>query len=96
MTVSFGTLKRPRRYALAKRISSSVTQDGLYGVWRATQEAEPGAALPANFPHRTKLADVGYETVEDIDGADADELSNNVGLRSDEAAAVLTALQPLI
>jgi hypothetical protein len=55
--------------------------------------AEPGVPLPATLPHYDRLTEAGYVTVEDLDGADADELVDLVGLRRAEAESVLAALE---
>lgn len=89
--------KTARRYYLRKRLFELRNGDrpGQDGVWRSKQESEPGVALPATFPFLSTLAPCGYETVEDVDGADVDEL-RELGLSRLEAEAVLTALAPLI
>jgi hypothetical protein len=94
--VSFAELKRPRRYLLLKRLSSRTTEDGLWNVWKQAQEAQPGTALSAGFPSLSALAEAGYTTIEDLDGADAAELKDNCGLSARDAQAVLTALAPLL
>lgn len=82
-----------RRHRLLKRLAAGVAGDtALAAVWRAKQEATPATALPVGFPQATALAAAGYSTVEDIDGADADELVANTSLSTREADAVLTAL----
>jgi hypothetical protein len=55
--------------------------------------AEPGVPLPATLPQYDRLIEAGYVTVEDLDGADADELVDLVGLRRAEAESVLAALE---
>lgn len=83
--------KRPRRYYLAKRRAARVLQQNDEQVWQAKQEAEQGTALAGTFPHRAILATLGYTTIEDIDGADADEL-RRAGLTARQAEDVLGAL----
>lgn len=87
--------KSPRRYYLLKRIAAKAEDDGLEGVWRHKQEQESGTALPANFPLRATLVAAGYSTEEDLDGADAAELTKNTGLSTHQANAVLTAAADL-
>lgn len=89
-------VKRPRRYYLLKRVGESQAESGLANVWRAKQEAEAGVALPADFPLLAVLSAVGYETVEDLDGADADELDETCNLTARQSATVLAALTPLL
>jgi hypothetical protein len=71
-------IKRPRRYYLHKRkMVPMLDPEGVGAVdafWKYKQEAEPGLPLPAEFPYRERLAVAFYTTVEDIDGADTDEL----------------------
>jgi hypothetical protein len=82
-----------RRHRLLKRLAAGVLGEvALEGVWRAKQEATSATALPDGFPFAARLAAVGYTAVEDLDGADADELVENVSLSTREAEAVLTAL----
>lgn len=57
------------------------------------QHAErPGTALGADFPMRAKLALSFYTAVEDLEGADADELIRGAGLTAYEAKAVIGAM----
>lgn len=88
-------LKIPRRYYLQKRLFERARDTGMDSIWRAKQEAEtPSTALPAGFPHAATLSPF-YLTVEDLDGADATELTD-FGLTSREATAVLAALAALL
>jgi len=68
-----------------------MTRDGLEFVWLAKQLELPGQALPDGFPHRARLADAGYSTVEDLEGVTVKELQQ-AGLSRREASAVLAAL----
>lgn len=91
-------LKTPRRFYLRKRTywrDSAVSI--LESAFRAKQEAQPGTALPSTFPYLSKLSvyTAGYTTVQDLDGADVDELTR-AGLTIREARIVLAALQPLL
>lgn len=89
--------RRTRRYYLHKRLFSNAICDlALRDVWRAKQEAEPGTALPSGFPHKAALEAAGYTTVQDIDGADQDELRKYVSLRPYEADAVIAAAAALL
>lgn len=84
-----GTL---RRYYLFKRITAKQQDDlALSAVWQGKQEGEPGAALPADFPHKERLAAVGYVAKEDLDFADAEELGDYVGLSRSDANEVIAA-----
>ncbi len=89
------TLRCPRRYYLAKRHSETENDAGLESVWKAKQEAEPGAPLPVTFPCVAKLTTGGYTTVEDIRGAETAELQRYAGLTPREAQHVLLELSKL-
>jgi hypothetical protein len=82
-----------RRYYLLKRLYA-VQNDLEENVWVALQEAVAGTTLPATFPHRTALAGHGYSTVDDLDGADSDELVK-IGFSSIHAKAIITAFANL-
>lgn len=91
-----GTIESPRRYYLQKRQTSAELGDkALELVWIGKQEAEPGTALPADFPLLTQLAELGYVAVEDLTGADECEL-RAMGLTSNEATEVLAAHAALL
>lgn len=86
------SVERPRRFYLLKRLAAHrVTQHELEGMWAAKQLAEPGVELDADFPFRERLVSAGYLTVEDVQGANTEELQQ-AGLTPREAAAVLAAL----
>lgn len=85
-------LTNVRRYYLQKRRKAREIEDwALETVWQAKQEAEPGTALGARFPHRAVLSTAGYTTTEDLDGADRAELVT-AGLTTREAQDVIGAL----
>ncbi len=92
--------KTPRRYYLHKRKYTLARGDDITTQWHSKQNEEPGTALPSTFPSLAKLATAFYTKVEDLDGADASELTdtvaNGAGLTDREATAVLAALQPLL
>lgn len=71
----------------------AVEEFALEGVWRAKQEAEPGTPLPSDFPYLTRLAQSGYTTVHDLDGADVEEMLE-AGFNEKEALAIGEALEP--
>lgn len=78
------------------RMCARVAGDGeLESVWRAKQEAQPGTALPSTFPFLDKLACGGYETQEDLTGADQYELYRIAHLDFQDADIVLMALNAL-
>jgi len=89
------SLQCPRRYYLAKRHAALDSDTGLDVVWRAKQEAEPGAPLPSTFPCASRLAAGGYTTAEDIRGAEPAELQTRAGLTLKESQYVLLELSKL-
>jgi len=89
-------LKVPRRYYLRQRQQAVRDEEwDLAGVWRTKQQAQPGTALPTDFPHLTRLAAQGYTTREDLDGATESELQLQ-GFSSREAKAILAAIALLV
>ena len=85
-----------RRYYLHERLKARLYEDSdLDTVWQSKQESEPGTALPDDFPLLSELTAIGYSKVEDLDGADAVELSL-VGISASNARKILTALAPLL
>jgi hypothetical protein len=81
-----------RRFYLSKRIASEREGDcALSSLWQGKQEAEPNTPLPDDFPHRARLAEVGYTAQEDLVGADVCELEDWVCLSAREAEQVLAA-----
>jgi hypothetical protein len=86
--------KRPRRYYLLRYFFAQ--DDGepvTAAVWRAKQLEQVATALPADFPARAQLVAAFYETLEDVDGADVDELAHRVGLQRSTARAVIAAAE---
>ena len=84
--------RSPRRFFLHKRIQARLFEEGdLEPVWQARQEAEPGTVLASTFPHKSRLAELGYTTTEDLDGADEAEL-RRAGLTASQAKDVIGAL----
>ncbi len=81
-----------RRHCLRKRLDAKDRSEfALVSLWRTKQEAEPGTVLPDDFPSREELAAIGYETKEDLEGADAEELADYVGLSPHDAERVIAA-----
>lgn len=88
-----GLLLIYRRYAHRMRMNARAFGDGeIEGVWRSKQEAQPGTALPSNFPFLSTLDVGGYTTQEDLTGADTYELQRIALLGTRDAQAVLDAL----
>lgn len=89
-----GRIGNPRRVYLLLRLGAAARGErDRESVWHGLQLAEPGVPLPATFPQYDRLTAAGYVTVEDLEGADADELVDLVGLRRAEAESVLAALE---
>lgn len=88
------TTGTPRRFYLHKRLEARIEFSSLEPVWQAKQEAEPGTALPADFPHLTELTALGYTTHEDLDGADESELER-AGLTLRQSKIVIAAFAAL-
>ena len=81
-----------RRFYLLKRLTARDLGDGMDGIWRSKQEEVVGTPLPAEFPFRSRLSEVGYVAKEDFDiGIDADELVKYVLLSPREADVVIAA-----
>jgi len=83
-------VRTARRYYLLNRRAAALTQSNLEQVWQGLQENEPGTPFPAGFPKQQALIALGYEALEDLDGADEDELTE-AGLSWTDAQAVLKA-----
>lgn len=85
-----------RRYCLLKRLAAKAQQwTAIEAVWQGKQEAEPGDSLPLDFPLRARLVTAGYSTVQDLNGADAEELQDAC-FTARESAIIFAALAPLI
>jgi hypothetical protein len=89
------TLNSARRVYLHKRVIARRAKSGLEPAWQAKQEEMGGTDLPGSFPRLAALSAVGYTTEEDLDGADAAELVDYVGLSSSDADAVIAAFAAL-
>jgi hypothetical protein len=88
----------PRRYYHRKRMNARAEGNGeLEGLWRYKQEhclpatPLPLAPLPA-LPYVALLSAAGYDVLEDLIGADVDELVQVALLRPSEATEVVAAL----
>lgn len=85
-----------RRYYLLERLAARRREDfAMSSVFRAKQEAEAATPLPIDFPSRAPLVAAGYSTVEDINGADIEELLC-AKLTTKQAETVLTELAALL
>lgn len=85
------TLNNLRRFYLHKRIEAGQRDEEAAQIWQGKQEAIAGTALASDFPHLAALADCGYTTEEDLDGADSAELLR-VGFTTKQAQQILAAL----
>jgi hypothetical protein len=86
--VGMAEIRNVRRFYLHKRLTGN---EETRPVWQAKQEEQPGTALAEDFPCRAELAELGYTTAEDLDGADQDELVR-AGLKTNQAKKVIAAL----
>lgn len=84
----------PRRYYFLKALELSRydTDEALYRVYLGKKRSEPGTAIPPHFPARAALVSAGYEALEEIDGADEDELIF-CGLSHSQATAVIAEFE---
>lgn len=83
----------PRRYYLLKvQQFEQQCEPALASAFLSKFEATTGEALPEWVPHQTALEAARYTTLEDLRGADTDELMCQAGLTRTEAAAVLSAV----
>lgn len=85
-----------RRYYLLKRLAAREEGSLLETHWRAEQLAQPGTDLPAGFPSKAALEAAGYVAVEDVDGADWQELEAEAGINERQAQAAIAAAAELI
>lgn len=87
--VGFKSMRRV--YLASARHFAQSDQHATADVYRAKQQAIAGDPLPENFPHLARLAELGYSTFQDIDGANADELTA-AGLPRHQANEALARL----
>jgi len=81
-----------RRYCFLKYHQAINTGSGDPSSWDTKRRAIAGTALPDDFPALRTRAGAGYLVLEEVTGADLEELTN-AGLDSAQAAAVLAALE---
>lgn len=84
-----GTLRR--YYRLKAQAAEQRAEEAVASAFEAKRQETAGTPLPADFPHRERLLEAGYETLEDLRGATEDELVER-GLTRRQAAKVLAAL----
>jgi deoxyribodipyrimidine photolyase-like uncharacterized protein len=87
----------PRRFYHRKRMNARFNGDReLEGHWRFKQEnCTPATPMPQSIPYRDTLEAHGYSVLEDLVGADEDELVGVAELMPSEARDVLEALNVL-
>ena len=88
------SINSPRRYYLLKRQVASLRDESIEAQWHAKQIEVVGTVLPSAFPFLSLLGTF-YTTVEDLNGANVEEL-RDFGLSRREAEAVIAAVEPLI
>lgn len=84
-----------RRYYLRAEVEARLRSDDAIALTlRAKRRAEPGTALPTSLGPATlsALQAAGYFALEDLAGADEDELLD-AGLSTAQATAVLRAME---
>lgn len=90
-------INNPRRAALLESFVQDAALDrGYAAALRHNHASLPGTPLAANFPALSKLQAAGYTCVEDLDGANEDELIKYVpGITWNEANAAIAAWNAL-
>jgi hypothetical protein len=82
----------PRRYYLLKwRGLEELDERELSLIFKAKQTEIAGTALPTDFPGRAALIAAGYTAIEDVTGADEEELMS-LGLDEQTAAQAVEAV----
>jgi hypothetical protein len=91
------TIRTARRYYLRGALEAEAMGDFEIALaLRGKQRAEPATDLPTFSASVTaKLAEADYLAVEDLDGADVDELTRNTELTRAEATMVVAAIEAL-
>jgi hypothetical protein len=65
--------------------------DGTDLLWDGKRRQVAGASIPTTFPARTQLLAAGYLVLEELQGANEEELTS-AGLSATQAAAVVAAI----
>lgn len=82
-----------RRYLLLKfQYHELVLDRELAAGFLSKHDATVGTDLPLSVPHRDLLREAHYTAIEDVFGADPEELVEQVGLTFDQAKAVIEAV----
>ena len=83
-----------RRYCFLKHKNYLELEDELEDVWDAKRRSIPGTDISDMFPGVIELRAAGYLVIEEVRGANRDELSE-IGLSSQQIDAVFAALEAL-
>lgn len=86
-----GEIRSRRRYLYLEYKRAFARSDEMESVWNGKRKACEGTTIPDAFPCRAQLLAAGYLALEEIRGADTNELSR-AGLSSAQAAAVIAAI----
>ena len=90
-----GDIVHPRRRYLSRELEARAEEDESdSSMWLGIRRAYPGTDFPVGFPAQAALTVARYEKLEDVIGADADELETQ-GLTAAEAKAVIAAIAEL-
>jgi hypothetical protein len=85
-----------RRYYLLESLAADLRgEEAMADLFRQKQQSVPGTALADDFPSKSLLASAGYTTIEDVNGADAEELEC-AELTPKQAQAALSAIAALL
>jgi len=89
-------VRRARRYYLLQRLAArDRCEPALEAAFRGKQEEQDGTLFASDFPSKATLEAAGYYAVEDVDGADTNELREKAGLSESAAQAVIAAAAAL-
>lgn len=87
------SVETTRRYYWLKRLHAR-QHDLEEDAWIAKQTGEPGTAFASTFPYLSRLNDLGYLAIEDLDGAEDEELAC-LGFDTGEIQEIQAALAAL-
>lgn len=80
-----------RRYCFLKYRHYHELDDDLEYLWDGKRKTIPGTDISDVFPGAIELRAAGYEAIEEVQGADEDELTE-VGLSNQTIQAVFAAI----
>lgn len=84
-----------RRYCFLKYRHYQELEDDLEYLWDGKRKTIPGTDISDAFPGAIELRAAGYDVLEEVQGADADELAE-IGLSTQTIQAVFAALESLL